>query len=113
MNIKITRRGFVVGALKTPVIGTLAMTLGACGRVDNEEAAATASCANLDELSRSALALRESRQYTETSSNPETICAGCVYFSAAGGQPEGCGDCEILSGLVHSDGYCNVWTAKG
>ena len=111
MNQNITRRFLMYRGLHLLSLGTVATALGACsgrsgGSADAESATACADPAASDSNARAGLA------YVEKSPDPQSVCAGCVFFhpQESGGH---CGTCDIFSGgAVNSAGHCRSWTAK-
>jgi hypothetical protein len=74
--------------------------------------AAAASCTQPDSQP-----LRESLHYTDVAQEAAKACAGCGFFTAEAGKPDGeqkpaCGNCMIFSGPVNTTGHCDSWSAK-
>lgn len=70
--------------------------------------AGTTQCADPGSLSRGEEQMRKKLLYVEVSSNALQSCANCQFFSAV--EPNGCGHCEILDGVVNQKGFCTSWT---
>ena len=113
MADKISRRAVVLCGLRIPVGGALVAVLAGCGAETKSSSTAAATvCADPAGASESELTTRKSLAYTETSPNPQQVCAGCAFFHAP---PQGgdCGTCDMFSGRpANSHGHCNSWSAK-
>lgn len=70
-------------------------------------------CATADSLSTSERSLRASFHYSPLSPHGEARrCQGCAFFRAAPGAEAGCGECEILQGLVSAAGHCDSYSPR-
>jgi hypothetical protein len=65
------------------------------------------ACVDADDMDDG---LRKSLHYTEASPEAQKVCAGCSFFSAAGGG--GCGHCQIMNGPANVHGHCDSWSLK-
>ncbi len=105
----ITRRQLLVRGLQLPVGGALLIGLGGCGGSDSGSIASAAVCADPDAMTSGERALRASMNYTEKSTNPQQVCAGCAFFHAGEGQ---CGTCDMFTGgPANRDGRCDSWSS--
>lgn len=106
MQHKMNRRRFIAGGLQLSIGGGALLGLSACG----DDSAGDLVCADLANMSSSEASVRRTLNYTEISSDPATICAGCEFFyppTEAGG----CGSCEMFSGKpVNPGGHCDSWS---
>ena len=111
MNQNITRRFLMNRGLHLLSLSAVGTALGACsersgGSADAQSATVCADPGASDSNARAGLA------YVEKSPDPQSVCAGCVFFHPpeSGGH---CGNCDMLSGAaVNSAGHCRSWTAK-
>lgn len=72
---------------------------------------AFAECVDSEELSDSLVGMRESMEYTATSSDPKTVCGGCMFFKPKN-PADACGPCEVLQSPVNRAGHCVSWTRR-
>lgn len=98
-----SRRRLVRLGIQLPVAGAVGGLLGACG-------AKQPVCANPDDWSLSENGLRKANNYTELSTDPEKNCLNCAFFKADEAAESSCGQCEIFTGVAHSNGYCDSWS---
>lgn len=52
--------------------------------------------------------LRKSMNYKPIAGDAAKSCLKCTSYTAEGA--EGCGRCQILSGIVNVDGSCDAWS---
>lgn len=112
MTEKITRRTVLLGGLQIPVGGALLWGLSGCGGggEGSSGTAGAAVCADPSAMTDAEQSIRRGVNYTESSANPQQVCAGCAFFHAGSGA---CGTCDMFSGgPVNSGGHCNSWSAK-
>lgn len=94
----INRRKFLTWGLQLPAATLITDT-------------ALGACVDPDELSDSVVGMRESMEYTATSSEPKTVCGGCMFFKPKNPN-DACGYCEVLQSPVNSAGHCVSWTKR-
>lgn len=73
--------------------------------VASRNANAAETCTDHDSES-----LRASLHYRAVAPDLEKACSSCSFFEPE--QPEGCGNCQILSGTVDATGHCDSWSEK-
>lgn len=101
---KFSRRGVLKELIRWPAAGSV-LFLVACSK------GGKLMCANPGQLTPDETNLRTSLHYTEDAPDVAKTCSGCGFFSAA--QPKGCGECQMLKGIVNANGHCDSWSAKG
>jgi hypothetical protein len=99
----ITRRRLLRIGAWLPLIGFLSLNLRTA-----RAAEPALACVDPEEVGEG---LRKSLHYTETSSDPQMICSGCNFFSAAAAVG-GCGQCQIMSAAANARGHCDSWSKK-
>lgn len=52
--------------------------------------------------------LRTSMNYQPIADDAAKSCLKCTFYTAEGA--EGCGRCQIFSGIVNGDGSCDAWS---
>lgn len=52
--------------------------------------------------------LRKSMNYQPIAGDGAKSCLKCTFYTAEGA--EGCGRCQIFSGIVNVDGSCDAWS---
>lgn len=62
-----------------------------------------------DPEAESSEGLRRSMNYQVIATDAAKSCLKCTFYTAA--DPEGCGRCQILSGVVNVDGSCDAWSS--
>lgn len=92
------RRMFLAG-------GAALALLGACRR------GGPASCTDVSGLSESEIATRNALAYVDRTPTPGKTCDACVQWIAPADSGQ-CGGCKLMKGLVHPQGYCNVFAPK-
>ncbi len=70
----------------------------------------TASCVDPGTLSRGEEQMRKTLSYVDVSASAQRRCDSCQFYSVA--DAKDCGDCEILAGPVHAQGYCTSWAKR-
>jgi hypothetical protein len=110
MTEKLTRRAAMIRCLQIPLGAGALLALGACGN-DSKRSHVTA-CADPSQLSEGEASMRASTHYTETSPDPQKVCAGCAFFKGAEAHG-GCAPCDILHGQVNAQGHCDSWSPQG
>lgn len=69
------------------------------------------SCDEGGQLSPKQLELRARVKYTDRAPKVELQCVRCVqYISAQDGR---CGQCKVMPGPTHPQGYCTLFAAAG
>ncbi len=66
----------------------------------------TASCD--DDLGLAARATRRALNYVAESPHADQTCANCQFYKTEGDVPS-CGGCEIVSGPIAPEAYCDSW----
>lgn len=107
MRDKMTRRMILRHSIKCSLGAAISVGISGCGESDNK----TIACSDPSALGRSEISMRNSLNYTDTSSDPDRTCQGCAFFT--GNEPGGsCGRCEIVDGQVGSQAYCDSWSQR-
>ena len=104
-----SRRALLKRTVALGTAGLLAPTLlAACGN-SNASAppqAVTASCD--DNLGLAARATRRALNYVAQSPHADKTCANCQFYKTEL-DDAGCGGCEIVSGPIALEAYCDSW----
>ena len=103
MSEKLSRRGFVGGALAAGSVVSLAAIAG-CGKKE-------LSCADESALSSDDKNARHLLKYQDKSLEAAKRCNNCVQFQPPPTEGQ-CGSCKIVKGSINPQGYCISWTAK-
>ncbi len=104
MDNKISRRTILLRCLQLPVGGSALLGLVACGK------GGASVCADPNAMTSAEESVRRTLKYTETSPDPDKVCASCEFFHA-GPEAGACGTCEMFSGKpVNPGGYCDSWS---
>lgn len=102
-----SRRALLVRGAQLCMAGS-ALTLAGC---DQQQAAGAVTCVDPKALEPGEAALRNSLRYTDTSANPELICAQCAFFHPP--QQGSCGTCDIFhAGPASAAGHCDSWSRR-
>lgn len=70
------------------------------------------ACAEDGQVSIADAATRRALAYVDVSPREDQRCANCRFFKPPAGGAS-CGGCEIVSGPIAPNGYCNAWAAEG
>jgi hypothetical protein len=92
------------------VLGAAAVAPSALAACGGEEEAAGPSCTNTASLTPAELTTRQSQHYGDHSPHADKSCANCRFYTA--GQPNACGECQVIRGPIHPEGYCDLWAAQ-
>ena len=100
----LSRRQLILSSLRIPA-GAAALSVLASCEGDGDSALV---CADPKAMTTAEESVRRTLNYTEVSSDPAKVCAGCEFFKAGGGA---CGSCEMFSGKpVNPGGHCDSWS---
>ncbi len=107
-RIACSRRTLLKRVAALGATGVLAPTLlAACGNSNaSVPQAVTASCD--DNLGLAARATRRALNYVAQSPHADKTCANCQFYKTEL-DDAGCGGCEIVSGPIALEAYCDSW----
>lgn len=91
------------------VLGAAAVAPSVLAGCGGEEQAGL-SCTNTSSLSPAELTTRQSQHYVDASPHADKRCNNCRFYTA--GQPNACGECQVIRGPIHPEGYCDLWAAQ-
>lgn len=104
MENKISRRTILLRCLQLPIGGGVLVELAACGN------GSASVCADPNAMTSAEESMRRTLQYTENSSDPNKVCAGCEFFDVGPGAGM-CGRCEMFDGKpANPGGHCDSWS---
>jgi len=104
-NGNLSRRELLGHTVTLAVIGATPIWLNACSKPEFH-------CEDVSALSEADAQLRSQLEYRDLSPYGEKkSCSNCAFFKA--GKENQCGQCTIVAGPIHPQGYCNSWAAKG
>jgi hypothetical protein len=70
------------------------------------------TCMDTSGLTPDELTMRVSTLgYTDTTLDPQKVCASCRFFKPAGENQ--CGGCQLVKGPINPGGSCKSWIKKG
>lgn len=100
-----SRREMLGYTVHLTVIGSTPILLSACTKPEFH-------CEDASSLSEDDAELRFALEYQDRSPHGETKnCATCAFYKA--GNENECGQCTLVKGPIHPQGYCNSWAARG
>ncbi|TNF29776.1 MAG: hypothetical protein EP329_15000 [Deltaproteobacteria bacterium] len=104
----ISRRAFfTTTATAVGVTAAAGAILGACGGKGSEDGP---SC-EPSGLSLADEKTRTMNKYVAVSTTEGKHCANCQLFKP-GADPNACGNCTVIKGIVSPKGYCQLWAEK-
>ncbi len=102
--ITITRREMLGHSVRLALIGSAPALLNACKKPELH-------CDDLSGLSEEDSKLRLALNYQDVSPHGDNKnCASCSFYRP--GKKNECGQCTLVKGPIHPQGYCDSWAAK-
>lgn len=100
----LSRREIIGHGLRLAVIGSAPFLLNACSKPELR-------CEDASGLSEEDQQLRSALEYRDVSPHEDQKnCANCAFYKA--GKKNACGQCTLVKGPIHPQGYCNSWASK-
>lgn len=101
----LSRREMLGRTVHLAVIGSMPVLLHACTSPEFH-------CKDVSNLGEAELELRKALEYQDrTPHGDQKRCSNCAFYKAGG--KDDCGQCTLVGGPIHPQGYCNSWAAKG
>jgi hypothetical protein len=86
------------------------LAVAACTKQGGSPSQGAVVCAKPEKMTEAEVNLRAVQHYTETSPDPQKVCAGCAFFKA---DVQGsCGSCDLFKGPANRGGKCDSWSPK-
>ena len=100
----LTRRRLLKTTAKLAVVAAAPLVVGGCTKEEF-------SCEDASGLAEADAKLRNELGYQDRSPHGESkSCANCAFFVA--GRKDQCGQCTLVKGPIHPEGYCASWAIK-